>query len=93
MPTTEMRTDTSAVAVFSRLLTKGKRKMSADLARYLLGLGFSEADQIRMQEFAEKNQTGHINSEEKDELFNFVKAGHLLAILQSKARKSLKKRR
>lgn len=93
MLTTKIRTDTSEVAVFSRLLTNNQRKMGTDLARYLLGIGFSEADQARMQELAEKNQAGRISPEERDELFSYVKAGHLLAILQSRARKALKKKR
>jgi hypothetical protein len=93
MPTTQNRTDTSDVAVFSRLLTNGTRPMSPQLARYLLGLGFGEADQARMQELADKNQAGSITPQERDELFSYVKAGHLLAVLHSRARKALKKKK
>lgn len=92
LPATKDRTATSEVAVFSRLLTNGRREMGPQLARYILGLGFSAADQARMQELAEKNQAGPITPQERDELFSYVKAGHLLAILQSKARKALKKK-
>jgi hypothetical protein len=93
MATTENLTGASDIAVFSRLLTNAKREMSPQLARYVLGLGFTDADQARMQELAEKNQAGSLRPNERDELFSYVKAGHLLAILHSQARKALKKKR
>ena len=46
-----------------------------------------------MRDLAERNQEGSLSSEEQEELQNYVKAGHLLALLHSKARKSLKHRR
>ena len=68
-----------------------KSDLSRELARYILTLGFDEEDQNRMSELAHKNQEGSLSSDEKAELENFVKAGHLLALLHSKARKTLKK--
>ena len=46
-----------------------------------------------MRELALRNQDGRLSVDEKEELQNFVKAGHLLALLHSKARKSLKQRK
>lgn len=46
-----------------------------------------------MLELAARNQEGALSPEETEELGNFVKAGHLLALLHSKARKSLKRRK
>jgi hypothetical protein len=63
---------------------------SQELARYILTLGFDEEDQTRMSELAEKNQQGSLSSEDREELQHYVKAGHLLALLHSEARKSLK---
>ena len=67
-----------------------KTDLSRELARYILTLGFDEEDQNWMSELARKNQEGSLSSDEKAELENFVKAGHLLALLHSKARKTLK---
>ena len=53
-------------------------------------LGFEENDQNRMRELAERNQDGRLTSEEREELENYVKAGHFLALLHSKARRSLR---
>jgi len=45
-----------------------------------------------MRELAEKNQQGVSSSEEQEELQNYVVVGHMLAVLNSKARRSLKVR-
>jgi hypothetical protein len=44
-----------------------------------------------MHELAVANQQGALSPEEKEELHNYFKVGHLLAVLQSKARQALKK--
>jgi hypothetical protein len=84
---------TSDVAIFGRLLDNHKGEMAVGLARYVLTLGFSEAEQARMRELADMNQKGGLSAAEHEELMAYVKAGHLLALLQSKARKALKKRK
>jgi hypothetical protein len=87
------KTNTSDVAIFGRLLSNAKGEMSPDLARYVLTLGFGDADQARMRELAARNQEGGLSPGEHDELLGYVKAGHLLALLHSQARKALKKRK
>ncbi len=84
---------TSEIAIFSRLIKADGDEMSRELARYILTLGFDEEDQARMDDLADRNQGGSLSSEEQEELQNYVKAGHLVALLHSKARKSLKRRR
>jgi hypothetical protein len=84
---------TSDVAIFGRLLTNHHGKMSPTLARYVLTLGFSDQDQARMTELATKNQHGGLAEDEHEELMGYVKAGHLLALLHSKARQALKQRK
>jgi hypothetical protein len=81
---------TSEIAIFARLLKADEGHMRRDLARYLLTLGFDEEDQGRMRDLAERNQAGALSSGEQEELRSYVKAGHLLALLHSKARRSLK---
>jgi hypothetical protein len=84
---------TSEIAIFARLIKADKGDVSRELARYILTLGFDEEDQARMRELAERNQEGSLSSEEQEELQNYVKAGHLVALLHSKARKSLKSKK
>ncbi|HTU22613.1 MAG TPA: hypothetical protein VMG10_31530 [Gemmataceae bacterium] len=81
------------LAIVGRLLKADKGDLPHKLARYVLTLGFAEEDQARMRELAEKNEAGALSTPEQEELQNFVKAGHLLALLHSKARKSLKRKK
>ncbi len=83
---------TSEVAIFGRILSNARGSMSADLARYVLTLGFGDDDQKRMKDLAERNQDGALTPAEHEELMSFVRAGHLLALLHSKARQSLRKK-
>jgi hypothetical protein len=84
------RDTSSEMAIFARLIGADDSDLSRELARYILTLGFDDEDQERMTNLAERNQEGALSSEERAELDNFVKAGHLLALLHSKARKTLK---
>jgi hypothetical protein len=82
---------TSEIAIFARLIRADDGDMAPELARYLLTLGFPDEDQSRMLELAERNQNEALTGEDREELDNYVKAGHLLALLHSKARKSLRR--
>ena len=81
---------TSELAIFARLLKADDGDLSHELARDILSLGFEEQDQARMRELSERNQEGALAPEEQHELQSFVKAGQMLALLHSKARRSLK---
>ncbi len=94
MATKNNRKSTSTdIGIFGRLLSEHPGEMSTDLARYVLVLGFGEADRLHMEELASRNQQGRLSHDEHEELMGYVKAGHLLALLHSKARKALKKRK
>jgi hypothetical protein len=84
---------TSEIAIFARLLKADDGNLSRGLARYILTLGFDDDDQARMRDLAERNQEDDLGADEREELQNYVKAGHLLALLHSKARRSLKTKR
>jgi hypothetical protein len=84
---------TSEIAMFSRLIQADDGNLDPRLARYVLTLGFPASDQKRMSDLASRNQEGRLSTAESDELHSYVRSGHLLALLHSKARKSLKTRR
>jgi hypothetical protein len=79
--------------MFGRLIQSEKGDLDERLARYVLTLGFQKPDRDRMTDLAMQNQDGKLSSQEREELQTYVRSGHLLALLQSKARKSLKRRR
>jgi hypothetical protein len=84
---------TSEIAMFGRIIGSESGDLPRSLARYILTLGFGKKDQARMLDLAERNQHAQLTGEEREELDNFVKAGHLLALLHSKARKSLRRKK
>lgn len=64
--------------------------MSHEMAREILKLGFTSTDHARMSFLSAKAQEGSINDSEQEELDGYINVSHLLALLQSKARHSLK---
>ncbi len=84
---------TTELTILGRLLTSGKKAMSPPLARHILGLDFTPSDQPRMRDLAERNQESLPTTDQQEELWSHVKAGHLLALLHSKARKALRKKK
>jgi hypothetical protein len=72
---------------FSRVLGNGQNPLPADIARYILTLGFGERDKARMHDLTVGNQDDALSPSEKEELVAYAKAGSLLSILKSKGRR------
>jgi hypothetical protein len=77
------------VAILARILGNGDSPLPSTIARYILHIGFSEGDKSRMHDLAVRNQEDALSSAEKDELFAYAKAGTVIGILKSKARRTL----
>jgi hypothetical protein len=77
------------VTILARVLVNERGQLPRELARYILNQDFSDRDKARMHDLAVRNQEDALSPTEKEELFAFVKAGDLLGILQSKARRTL----
>ena len=60
------------------------------LARYLLSLDFASEDKARYEELSYKSQESSLSPSEAEELDDLLTTNDVLAILQSKARASLK---
>ena len=86
MTTKRPELSSSAATIFARLW-EGEKGLTVPVARHILKLTFRESDQARIHELAQKNQKGELTRAEVDELDDYIRAGDLLAILQSKARK------
>lgn len=80
----------SEVAILGRLLTGSGETLTRELAAHFLRLEFSERDKDRIHDLAVRNQADELTESEKEEMFSYAKAGCLLGILQSKARRFLK---
>jgi hypothetical protein len=77
------------VTILAGVLGNGDDKLPPAVARYVLTLGFSDRDKVRMHDLAVRNQAGGLSPAEREVLFAFAKAGTLLSILKSKARRAL----
>ena len=77
------------VTILGRVLSNGDDPIPRELALYIANLDFSDRDKARMNDLAVRNQDDALSPTEKDELIGYTKAGTILAILQSKARRSL----
>lgn len=80
----------SEVAILARILGNQEGALSPQMARYILGRGFSDDDKARMHDLATRNQTDALSADEHDELLAYSKAGTVLSILKSRARRVLR---
>ena len=81
----------TGIAILNRLIQPEKNDFSLATARYLLKLDFREGDHQRMKDLSEKARAGTLTGDEDKELEFYILVGHLVALLQSKARMTLKK--
>jgi hypothetical protein len=84
-------TKNTTPAILGRLINPDTGDLSPEAAESLLRLDFPEADHARMAELSSKAQDGALTAEEREELQEFVRVADLLAVLQSKARRSLRR--
>ena len=89
MHTTSDHSNQSEVAILARILGNHDGKLPATMARYILSLGFSDEDKVRMHDLAVRNQQDALAPGEREEMLAYSKAGSLLGILKSKARRTL----
>jgi hypothetical protein len=80
----------SEADIFSRVFDPVERNMSKEAAKTILKLDFSETDRERMNALAEKARNGALTPAEDEELESYIRVGHLISIMQSKARLALK---
>jgi hypothetical protein len=83
---------TSEVAIFSRVLEPDRATLSIAAAKAILALDFSQADSDRMRQLLAKAKDGTLSRAEEAEIDNYERVGHILSLMKSKARCSLKSR-
>jgi hypothetical protein len=89
MGTTTNRAGENEVTLLARVLGNEHCRLPVELARYILKLGFSEQEKARMHDLAVRNPQDGLSPAEKEELYGFAKAGSLLSIPKSRARRTL----
>ena len=84
-------TASSDIEILGRVIHPDHSNLSAAAARGWLKLDFDQWDRERMHELALKAQEGSLTPQEKLDLDNYRRVGHILDMIHSKARLSLKK--
>ena len=79
-------------AIWARLMQAQKNELSSEAAEFLLTIDFGETDRRRMQELAERSEAETLTAEEQTEFDGYLHIGNLLAVMQSKARLTLKRK-
>lgn len=74
-----------------RVVRPDASDFSEEAARAILSLDFPPEDHERMDYLASKAREGTLTPEEQTECENYERVGHLISLLQSKARQSLKR--
>ena len=90
MSTAAVHPGDNEVTILARVFDDERGLLPRALARSIVDVEFSERDKARMHDLAVRNQADALSSAEKEELYGFAKAGTLLGILKSKARRTLK---
>jgi hypothetical protein len=78
--------------IFGSIIAPERGNLSAEHARYVLSLKFTEAEQKRCHKLSYKAQEGKLTSKELRELDRLLMANSFLVVLKSKARRSLARR-
>ena len=83
-------TTNTGTAILNRLIERDHDDLRPETAQYLLGLDFSKKDHTRVAKLSGKASEGILTPDEREELDEYLRVADLLALLQSKARLSLK---
>jgi hypothetical protein len=65
--------------------------LSPKTVDYLLSIRFGESDVRQMSELAERSEAGIWTDEERAEFDGYLHVGNLMAVMQSKARRALRR--
>lgn len=81
---------TSEVAIFGRVLEPEEANLDIAAARAILDLDFKQPDKDRMRTLLAKAKKETLTAKEKVEIDNYERVGHMLSLMKSKARRSIK---
>jgi len=81
---------TNEVAIWTGVINPDRDDMSPSEATAVLRWAFNDDAKLKMEELAERNGRGELSESEREELEAYVNVGQVVAILQAKARLSLK---
>ena len=78
------------VEIWAGVINPERHDMSPPEANAVLRWKFNDDAKLKMEDLAERNGRGELSETEREELEAYVNVGQVVAILQAKARLSLK---
>jgi hypothetical protein len=84
-------TQNTEAAILARVIEADETEITPDVARYLLSMQLPDADRDRVDELSARARAGSLTDAEKAELDSYLHIGSLLGVMQSRARRLLKK--
>jgi hypothetical protein len=81
---------TSEVAIFGRVLEPEEATLDVAAAKAILNLDFQQVDKDRTRVLLAEAKKGTLTADEQVEIDNYERVGHMLSLMKSKARRSLK---
>jgi hypothetical protein len=76
--------------ILLEVLAGGQRGLPQEVAQWILTLHFSDAQQVRMLDLADRGNAGTLSAEEKKEIQSYARAGDFLSLWHAKARLALR---
>lgn len=82
-------TSNSGTAILNRLIDHERDDLSVEAAQSLVRLDFPQSDHARMEQLSARAAEGTLSANERDELEEYLRVADFLAVIQSKARRSI----
>jgi hypothetical protein len=77
--------------IWNRILIPDQGDLTPEAAAFIFRMDFTKSDRDRASQLNEKANEGTLTASERTELEEFIRVGDVLAAMQSKARRSLKR--
>jgi hypothetical protein len=77
-------------AILTRAISPDRESLSRDVAEIILQWDFPPEDKKRMANLSAKASNGELNAEEEAEIDSYVRVGHIVNLMQAKARLAIK---
>ena len=69
--------------IWARLIESQPDDLTPETAKYFLRLGFTEGDHARMQDLADKSQSGTLTEGDVREFDSYLHVGNFLAVMRT----------
>jgi hypothetical protein len=84
-------TPNTEASILARIIQSDEKELTPDVARYLLSMKLPSTDAERVNDLSAKARAGSLTEGERQELESYLHIGILLGVMQSKARRLIKR--